>query len=122
MGRFRVKVLVTGATGFVGRFVLERLRTSGAEVHACARRAGARGLAQWHEADLLTAGAPRALIDAVRPTHLLHLAWYSEPGTFWTSRENLRWLSTTIELLEAFADAGGQRFVGTGTCAEYDWS
>jgi nucleoside-diphosphate-sugar epimerase len=121
MGRFRVKVLVTGATGFVGRFVLECLRTSGAEVHACARRAGARELAQWHEADLLTAGEPRALIDAVRPTHLLHLAWYSEPGTFWTSRENLRWLSATMELLEAFADAGGERFVGTGTCAEYDW-
>ena len=122
MGRLRVRILVTGATGFVGRFALKRLRSTGAEVHASARRAGDPSIAEWHETDLLAPAAARALVNAVRPSHILHLAWYSEPGKFWTARENTRWLAATLELIEAFADAGGQRFVGAGTCAEYDWS
>lgn len=116
------RVLVTGATGFVGRFVLEPLHAAGVELHASARHAGEPHIARWHEANLLVPGAARALIDAVRPTDVLHLGWYAEPGSFWNSRENLRWLAATIELIEAFADSGGRRFVGTGTCAEYDWS
>jgi nucleoside-diphosphate-sugar epimerase len=58
----------------------------------------------------------------LRPTHLLHLAWYAEPGAFWESPENERWLAASLALLDAFTASGGSRAVIAGTCAEYDWS
>jgi nucleoside-diphosphate-sugar epimerase len=106
------RVLVTGATGFIGRQTVEPLLARGYEVHAVGRR----------EADLLDPEAAARLVDDVRPTHLLHLAWYAEPGAFWESPENDRWLAASVRLLEAFAAAGGSRAAVAGTCAEYDWS
>ncbi|MEA2298763.1 MAG: hypothetical protein QOF77_1699 [Solirubrobacteraceae bacterium] len=118
------RVLLTGATGFVGRQAIEPLRERGFEVHAVTSRPGqaARPGVVWHEVDLLAPDAPRRIVEEVVPTHLLHLAWYAEPGRFWTSPENERWLEASVDLVRAFADAGGRRAVAAGTCAEYDWS
>ena len=119
------RVLVTGATGFVGRHCPAELRARGYEVHAVTSRDDvsefeAEGV-EWHRANLLEPGAARALVEGVRPTRLLHLAWYAEPGKFWTSAENFRWVAASLELFEAFAAAGGRRVVAAGTCAEYEW-
>ena len=57
----------------------------------------------------------------VEPEVLLHLAWYVEPGRFWTAPENVRWVEASLALLRAFAGAGGRRAVVAGTSAEYDW-
>jgi nucleoside-diphosphate-sugar epimerase len=113
-------VLLTGATGFIGRHALTALSDSGHEVHAVARHRGPeRAGVRWHEADLL---AGCAVVAEVEPEILVHLAWYAEHGKFWTSPENLRWVAASLELLRAFADAGGRRVVMAGTCAEYEWS
>ena len=61
------------------------------------------------------------LLDEVRPTHLLHFAWYAAHGKYWTSTENLRWVESSLALLRGFVERGGQRAVIAGTCAEYDW-
>jgi len=117
------RVLVTGATGFIGGHCLPELLRLGAEVHAVSssgRRTGDAGVV-WHDLDLLTAD-PAALLSEIRPTHLLHLAWYAEPRKFWSSMENVRWVAASLRLLEAFASAGGRRVVVAGTCAEYDWT
>ncbi len=53
---------------------------------------------------------------------LVHAAWYAEPGEFLRSPMNLECLTGTLNLASAFAAAGGKRFVGVGTCAEYDSS
>ena len=118
------RVLVTGAGGFVGRHAIAPLVERGYEVHAVRRsQAGPEaGGVVWHAADLLEPGAAESLCARVRPTHLLHLAWYTEPGLYWRSRENLRWVEASLSLLRAFAAAGGRRVVGAGTCAEYDWA
>jgi nucleoside-diphosphate-sugar epimerase len=113
------RVLVTGATGFVGRHVLPALAARGFEVHGIARET--QGDVRLHGADLLDPEARRALIGAVRPTHLLHLAWEAEPGRYWTSAANLDWVAVSLDLARLFAEAGGRRFVGVGTCAEYAW-
>jgi nucleoside-diphosphate-sugar epimerase len=117
-------VLVTGATGFVGRGTLLRLVASGMEVHAITSRtpgpAGPAGV-HWHHADLHDPRSTEAVLGEVAVTHLLHLAWYAEPGTFWTSSENLRWVEASLRLLRAFTANGGQRAVLAGTCAEYAW-
>ncbi len=115
------RILLTGATGFVGRCVVGPLIDQGFEVHAACRnpdRAVALG-AVGHAADLLAAGAGEDVIRRVRPTHLLHLAWDVTHGAFWTSPANLRWVGRSLDLLDAFVRAGGERVVMAGTCAEY---
>lgn len=117
------RVLVTGATGFIGRGTLAPLREAGFEVHAVSSRprpaSDPRGV-RWHELDLLAAEAAPA-ITAIGATHLLHLAWYAEPGRFWRSAVNLDWVAASLRLLRAFADGGGRRAVIAGSCAEYEW-
>jgi nucleoside-diphosphate-sugar epimerase len=120
-----MKVLVTGASGFVGRCTLAPLVEAGHEVHAVARRpdpAGSVEQVRWHTADLLDRGEIQALVARVRAELLLHLAWYAEPGAYWTSPENLSWVGATLELLRAFQECGGRRAVLVGSCAEYDWT
>jgi nucleoside-diphosphate-sugar epimerase len=117
------RALVTGASGFIGRHAVAALSDRGFEVHAVSSRPheDGEGVA-WHVVDLLEAGAPEELLGRIAPTHLLHLAWYAEPGAFWTAPANVQWLEASLALLRAFAAAGGKRVVAAGSCAEYDWS
>lgn len=114
-------VLVTGASGFLGRHALTALRSGGHEVHGLSRRPPADDACIWHTADMLDADAIARLIRSLRPSHLLHLAWVTEHGRYWTSPENVHWVEATLHLARHFEAAGGRRFVGAGTCAEYTW-
>jgi nucleoside-diphosphate-sugar epimerase len=118
------RILVTGGTGFIGRSSLPALTEIGAELHLVSREprsvAEAPG-AVVHAADLLAPGAAAELIDAVRPSHLLHLAWYVEPGQVWSAPENRRWVEVTAELAAAFAGVGGQRLVFGGSVSQYGY-
>ena len=116
------RVLVTGAAGFIGRHAVPQLLACGYEVHAVDVRPVPVPGAILHTADLSQAAEQRALLEQVRPSHLLHFAWYVTPGGFWTSLENVRWVQTSLNLLLHFAESGGTRWVGAGTCAEYAWS
>jgi nucleoside-diphosphate-sugar epimerase len=121
-------VVVSGAGGFIGRWSVPRLIASGYEVHAVAARAPRRELpvqlsgAEIHFADLLRKESVDALMQEVRPSHLLHFAWIATPGAYWTSPENRRWLAASQHLLRSFQGNGGMRAVMAGSCAEYDWS
>ncbi|MFA7432043.1 MAG: NAD(P)-dependent oxidoreductase [Rhodospirillaceae bacterium] len=117
------RVLVTGASGYIARHALEGLVARGFAPVALARSIpdDLRHLADWHCVDLLDTQALRAVVAEAGATHCLHLAWDVGAG-YWTSAANLDWLAASLTLLRAFAEAGGQRFVGAGTCAEYDWS
>lgn len=119
-----MRVLVTGGSGFIGRQAIPALSARGFDVHIAGRAAvvGPGPGVTAHACDLLDAGATRVLLERVRPTHLLHLAWYATPGLFWTSLENLRWVAASLNLFLAFAEAGGTRAVMAGSCAEYDWA
>jgi nucleoside-diphosphate-sugar epimerase len=117
-----MKVLLTGATGFIGRNCLPLLIAERYDVHAVSRRKPSEidqpGLT-WHEADLLRPGSPTELIGEIRPECLLHLAWYATPGKFWEALENVDWVRASLELLAAFSENKGQRLVCAGSCAEY---
>ena len=67
-------ILITGATGFVGIPTVRLLRGMGDIVHAPGRSA----------VNLLDEAEVSALIAQARPTHLLHLAWITTPGVYWT--------------------------------------
>jgi nucleoside-diphosphate-sugar epimerase len=117
------RVLVTGASGFVGSRTLAPLLRAGFEVHATARvPIRGREDVRWWKADLLDAGQTRGVLLRVRPSHVLHCAWAVDHGRYWSSDENLDWVGATLHLARAAAEAGVGRFVGVGTCAEYDWS
>ena len=120
------RVLITGARGFVGRHCLAPLVEKQYEVHAVSRQSAgvdeAPDEVRWHSANLLEKSEISSLLAAVRPTHFLHCAWFAVPGEYWTSPENFRWVETGQHLLDAFADYGGRRFVGVGSCAEYQWT
>lgn len=118
-----MKVLLTGARGFIGRYVLAQLEKNGITpvVVGRTRPAGFRG--EFIEADLLRISDCKELIQrAGGASHLVHLAWYAEHGEFWASPLNLRWAEASIRLVEAFCSAGGQKVVAAGTCAEYAWT
>jgi len=118
-----MRVLLTGATGFLGRYVLDSLRRHSIDtVTVGRRRTPTNAFADFVEANLLTTPDFASLVKRQKTTHLLHLAWYAEHGKYWTSPLNLRWVEATTRLVEAFCAAGGQQVVVAGTCAEYDWS
>ena len=118
------RVLVTGATGFIGRNVLAPLLSTGHEVHAVYNDVPLPNTPEihWHQANLLEVSEIERIVSAVRPTHLLHFAWYAAPGAYWTSPLNQSWQEATKTLLAAFKESGGTRAVCAGTCAEYDWT
>lgn len=117
------RVLLTGASGFIGRQTWEPLVSKGYEVHAADLypEAERREEIHWHQVDLLDAKQIKKLVAAVCPTHLLHFAWYVSPGKYIAAPENLRWVQASLELLQTFRVYGGKRVVMAGTCLEYDW-
>jgi nucleoside-diphosphate-sugar epimerase len=117
------RVLLTGASGFIGFQAAPLLREKGYEVHAVSSRPQAANTEiRWHQGDLLDPEIVKRLIADVRPSHLLHLAWYAEPGKYWTDPLNVLWAEASLKLAREFRDRGGQRAVMAGSCAEYDWN
>ena len=118
------KLLLTGATGFIGSHVLDALLFRGVyDVHAVThdtlspQRLGVT----WHQADLLNSVQTDCLMRDLCPDLLMHFAWYAVPGEYWVSNKNLDWAEASIHLIKSFYAYGGQRIVGAGTCAEYKW-
>lgn len=101
---------VTGGTGFVGRQIVAALQRAGADIAAPP------------PADLLDPRARRVAVAHAKASILIHAAWFTRPGAYWTAPENLDWCAATLDLVRLFAASGGRRIVLTGSCAEYDWT
>jgi len=98
------------------------LQAAGCEIHAASLdipKEAPVGI-HWYSHNLLQTAQINELLQFVRPTHLLHLAWYAAPGKFWTAQENVQWMEAGKELIRAFCRNGGLRAVFAGTCAEYE--
>lgn len=121
-----MKVIVTGAAGFIGAHVVRRLIASGHETYAVVRP-GARAVrldavrdrSELLEVDLADGIRTARLLREVEPAAVIHLAWYAEPGRYRQAlAENIASLHTSASLLLAAADAGCRRVVLAGTCLE----
>jgi nucleoside-diphosphate-sugar epimerase len=113
------RVLVTGASGFIGRHVLEPLVERGFEVHAVGNSKKGTADVAWYTADLLSPSARGELLANIRPSHLVHGAWYLEPGRYLASPVNLDWVIASLDLVRSFQRQGGRRVVTLGSCFEY---
>jgi nucleoside-diphosphate-sugar epimerase len=118
------RVLLTGASGFIGYHCIEPLLARGYDVHAVSNAAhpNLRPDVAWHRVDLRDSARVGALVDEIRPTHLLHMAWYVVPGKLISSPENFGWVTASLDLVRRFVDAGGQRIAICGSGYEYDWN
>lgn len=115
------RVLLTGATGLIGRQAVPSLVQAGYEVVALSRSGRAIAGANSMACDLLDGTALDAAVAQAKASHLLHLAWHDNPQDRWTSAANLDWAAASFRLLRRFADGGGTRAVCVGSCAEYAW-
>lgn len=113
-----MKVMFTGASGFIGRPLLGLLLNSGVDVFTVGR-GNTEESCRHHKLDLMDSDGLRTICRQERPTHLVHLAWYTEHGKFWSSPNNFAWFMATNVLIEEFIKAGGQHVSVAGTCAEY---
>jgi nucleoside-diphosphate-sugar epimerase len=119
-------IALTGATGFVGRQVLRSLTERGQRVRAIVRHpeklssVGKSDLVEVAETGDLFEESPARLKELLGGVDtLVHSAWYAEPGSYLTSERNITCLKGTLELARSFSAVGGTKFVGIGSCAEY---
>lgn len=116
------KVLVTGATGFIGAPVCRRLVEHGAKVYAVSRSVQKSTTSQlsWIQADPADLCAIREIFKTVRPDIVFHFAGVS------TAAANLdlvtptfhSQLASTVYLLSSAAELGCSRFVIAGSLTE----
>lgn len=119
------KALVTGATGFVGFPTVRTLVAAGHDVVSIIRPGRAHELTEFNvqiiECDDLFAQSPGWWAEILADVDMvIHLAWYAEPGKYLTSDKNMDCMTGTLSLARGAAEAGVKRFVGVGTCFEYD--
>ena len=118
------RVLLTGASGFIGSALCQRLVTDGALVHAVYRNACVDWLPriELHQADLSDYEATRHAFAAAKPDLVFHLAGHSNamPRIQEVRPALASNLVATVNLLTAAAEIGCERIVVTGSHDEPD--
>jgi nucleoside-diphosphate-sugar epimerase len=122
-------VLLTGASGFVGAQVMKRLIGRGVKVRLVIRGGSESKLpnSKYIERTIFTKDLFSESIDwwssALEGVELvIHCAWYAEPKKYLDSLINISCLEGSLNLALASAVSNVKKFVGIGTCFEYDSS
>jgi UDP-glucose 4-epimerase len=115
------RILVTGASGFIGSHLCRKLMSSGAEIWAVSRQHQPRsGSIKWLNVDLTDLTAVRSLIKEARASHIYNLA-----SLVTGSRELQITLPVlqnnflaTFNLLLAVTENGSGKIILAGSCEE----
>ena len=122
-------ILLTGATGFVGRQVLKSLLGEDVLIRCIVRKGKENELPvseklepRFVTKDLFEESEEwwQSVLEGVHT--IIHAAWYAEPGKYQLSPKNLDCLLGTLVMAKAAIASSVKRFVGIGTCFEYEQS
>jgi len=114
-----MKILVTGASGFIGRWCVKEFQKRGFDVTGLGFRSNVRDdgiklvAIDLQDNDKWVRCLRREKADA-----LVHLAWDIAP---WNASTHTTWLQISKKLIQAFADSGGSYVFTAGTSMEYAW-
>lgn len=121
-------VILTGASGFIGRYLLQELRSKGYSVHCIVHSKEIENFENhevfFHRIDLLEANDEDLLnlFGEINAKAIFHSAWYTNHKDYLVSSENTRWLDASKRMAKAFYQSGGSYFLALGSCIEYDFS
>jgi nucleoside-diphosphate-sugar epimerase len=123
------KVLLTGSTGFVGSQILLQLLKRDIYVRSVVRETK-KSLPNTsrlpgdvvYTKDMFNESYQWWLAACSGIDIIIHSAWYVEPGKYLESPLNQVCVDGTLEMARGAVGAGVSRFVGIGTCFEYDTS
>ena len=124
------RVLITGASGFIGSHLTRRLVDEGAQVHALTsavsavyptRLVSVRDRITLHEGNLNDRSAMDELVAVSRPDVVWHLGAFTHVGKSWQRVDECIQtnIQGTVNLLQALASSDYRRFVYTGTSEIY---
>ncbi len=123
------RILITGATGFVGKQVIKRLCDLDVKIYLVLRP-GKENI--FHDIDAVQSiifsddvfkESPAWWAEKCKDIDIvLHLAWYAEPGQYLESPLNEECYKGTSSIAQGAVLAGVKRFIGIGTCFEYKFS
>jgi nucleoside-diphosphate-sugar epimerase len=121
-----MKILLTGASGFVGQHVLKWLAArKDFQVFAVSRKPQAResSAIKWLAWDPDDAASIRRVVKELKPDKCLHLAWNTEPGRYLDDAVlNAQLLLSSTRLVSELIEEKCSQVIMLGTCAEYAYS
>ncbi|MDR2426512.1 MAG: NAD(P)-dependent oxidoreductase [Endomicrobium sp.] len=116
------KVVITGATGLIGKEAIKPLKEAGFDVYALTidkiEASSNADNVHFIPCNLFDDNAVKKVFDEIKPSHLLNFAW-ATTDDYLTSNINFDFLRAGLNLLKYFAAYGGKRAVFPGTCFEY---
>jgi nucleoside-diphosphate-sugar epimerase len=122
-----MRILVTGASGFIGARVTKILLDSNHQVFALLmpgdpmiRLQSLQNRVETISAMLEDTEVLEKSINRFKPEACIHLAWYTEPGKYLDSTQNIQSLASSISFFQTLIKAGCMQIVAAGTCFEYD--
>ena len=122
-------VLLTGATGFVGKQIFKALCKSNVLIVPVVRSGKESSFKSQPKvrriissSDVFQENANWWADNCKGVDVVIHAAWYAEPGKYLQSKKNMDCLLGSLSLAKGATSAGVKRFVGVGTCFEYDLS
>lgn len=122
-------VLLTGAAGFVGKQIFKALSGGNVKIVPVVR-SGKESSFQNQPNVLRIISSPDIFQESAgwwagqcrEIDVVIHAAWYAEPGKYLQSSKNMDCLTGSLKLAQGATTAGVKRFIGIGTCFEYDMS
>jgi nucleoside-diphosphate-sugar epimerase len=122
-------ILLTGATGLVGRQILKAISPTNVNIVPVVRSGKESSLETppniervISSPDIFAESAEWWAKQCTGVDIIIHSAWYTEPGKYLRSHLNTDCLIGSLNLAKGAVKAGVKRFIGIGTCFEYDLS